>query len=81
MEAAGGFAAGWISAVTSPKVALAIGIPLALVNAFMGAHPVVRLFTSIGPGMVAGANAIMAHNWITKGRARRSRPTVVANAA
>ena len=33
----------------------------------MGAHPVVRLFTSVGPGMVAGANAVMVKDWLTVG--------------
>jgi hypothetical protein len=67
MEAVGGAAAGWLAHVWSPKVALAIGLPLTIVNAFMGAHPVVRLFTSVGPGMVAGANAVMVKDWLTVG--------------
>ncbi len=80
MEAVGGAAAGWLSVVVSPKAALAIGIPLMLANAFMGAHPVIRLFTSIGPGMVAGANALLVSNWLTQGRTARGNLRV-ANAA
>ena len=68
MEALGGGAAGWLSVVWSPKVALAIGFPLLIANAFMGTHPVLRLITSVGPGMVAGANAVLVHNWLTVGK-------------
>lgn len=66
MEAVGGGVAGWLTAAfKSPKVALAIGFPLMIANAFMGAHPVLRLVTSLGPGMLAGASALYVHGKIT----------------
>lgn len=73
MQALGGGAAGWITAVTSkPKVAALIALPLVILNAFTASHPILRTFTSLGPGMLAGANALAVHDWITKGRSKQS---------
>lgn len=70
MEMVGGGLAGWISEVWSPKVAFAIGFPIALVNAFMGGHPIIRLCTSLGPGLTAGASAIATRDWLAQGKSR-----------
>lgn len=72
MQALGGGAGGWISAVASPKVAMLIALPIVIANAFTASHPILRTFTSLGPGMMAGATAIATHQWITQGRAKRS---------
>lgn len=74
MQGIGGAAAGWITAVAGGKAKLAalIALPLVIANAFTVNHPILRTFTSIGPGMLAGANALATYNWITNGRARKS---------
>ncbi len=73
MQGIGGGAAGWITAVCggNAKVAALIALPLTIANAFTASHPILRTFTSLGPGMLAGANALATYNWITQGRAKR----------
>jgi hypothetical protein len=73
MQVLGGAAAGWITAIThKPKLAALIALPLVILNAFTASHPILRTFTSLGPGMLAGANAIAVHDWITRGRNKQS---------
>lgn len=77
MQGLGGAGAGWLTAATgSPKLAMAIGLPLMLANAFTASSPILRTFTSLGPGLMAGAAALQTHNWIT--RARRGKSTLRA---
>lgn len=72
MQAVGGAAAGWITAVCGGKAKLAmlISIPLVIANGFTSNHPILRTFTSLGPGLLAGANALSTYNWITNGKRR-----------
>lgn len=66
IENVGGGLAGAIAAKWGTGPAYAIGFALQAGNALAGpSHPWIQMGTALGSGMVAGANALKVHSWMT----------------